>query len=51
MAAYITFGAKPVYLITATIMTVPGGLCYAKLMYPETKESKSTFKNIEFEKS
>jgi pyrimidine nucleoside transport protein len=51
MVAYISFGAEPQHLITASVMGAPSSLFLAKLFYPETEESKTSSKNIEFEKS
>jgi len=51
LAAYIAFGAKPAYLITASIMSAPSSLAYSKLFYPETEKSLTTFENIKLEKS
>ena len=51
MTAYILFGAQPVHLITATLMSAPAGLCVAKLLYPETKKSATRFNNIALKKS
>ncbi|XP_001601110.2 solute carrier family 28 member 3 [Nasonia vitripennis] len=51
MAAYISFGAQPVHLITATVMSAPAGLLFAKLLYPETKTSSTHFNNIILKKS
>lgn len=42
MVAYINYGAKASHLVTASVMSAPATLCYAKLFYPETEESKST---------
>lgn len=50
MAAYIAFGVDPAHLISATLMSAPASLCYAKLFYPETEESKNTVDNIVLEK-
>jgi nucleoside permease NupC len=38
-AAYISFGACPRYLLSAAVMSAPGSLACAKLLYPETEES------------
>lgn len=46
LAAYINFGAKPAYLITASVMSAPAALCYSKLTYPETEVSQSTAEEI-----
>ncbi|XP_015110947.1 uncharacterized protein LOC107037099 isoform X2 [Diachasma alloeum] len=51
LAAYISFGAQPSHLITASVMSAPAALCYAKLFYPETEKSQTTFKNIPLQKS
>lgn len=51
LAAYITFGADPANLITASVMAAPASLCVAKLVYPETEESQTTKKNMEIAKS
>lgn len=39
-AAYISFGACPSYLLSATVMSAPAALAVSKLFYPETKKSK-----------
>ncbi|GAB0100840.1 Sodium/nucleoside cotransporter [Sergentomyia squamirostris] len=51
LAAYISFGADPAYLITATVMAAPGSLCYSKLFYPETEKSLTSSDNIVMEKT
>lgn len=51
LAAYIGFGANPANLITASVMAAPASLCLSKLIYPETKESQTTSKNIVMQKS
>lgn len=51
MAAYINFGANPMHLLTASLMSAPAALCFSKLFYPETEKSATTFKNITIEKS
>lgn len=51
LAAYIGFGANPANLITASVMAAPASLCLSKLIYPETKESKTTSDNIVMQKS
>ncbi|CAB3241958.1 unnamed protein product [Arctia plantaginis] len=47
LAAYIGFGADPQHLVTASIMSAPAAICYAKLMMPETKRSLTTVDNIQ----
>uniref|UniRef100_A0A182MDH2 Sodium/nucleoside cotransporter n=1 Tax=Anopheles culicifacies TaxID=139723 RepID=A0A182MDH2_9DIPT len=49
LAAYISFGANPAHLITASVMAAPGALCFAKMIYPETEESKTRSDNIQME--
>ncbi|KAG5332733.1 S28A3 protein, partial [Acromyrmex heyeri] len=51
LAAYISFGAKPAHLITASIMSAPTSLAYSKLFYPETEQSLTKSENIKLEKS
>lgn len=51
MAAYMSFGAEPAHLITASVMAAPASLFFAKLIYPETEESKTSSNNIQLEKS
>lgn len=51
LAAYIGFGANPANLITASVMAAPASLCLSKLIYPETKDSQTTSKNIVMQKS
>lgn len=51
LAAYISFGAQPSLLITASVMSAPAALCFSKLFYPETENSQTTFQNIPLQKS
>jgi nucleoside permease NupC len=46
MGAYISFGIDPSHLLSASVMSAPAALAFAKLMYPETKVSKTTSKQI-----
>src|SRR5215467_8675242 len=41
MAAYIAFGIDPKHLLSAVIMTAPGTLLMAKMLVPETGQSKT----------
>jgi pyrimidine nucleoside transport protein len=50
MAAYISFGAQPSHILTASVMSAPGALCVAKLFFPETEQSKTSSDNIKIEK-
>ncbi|XP_053677626.1 solute carrier family 28 member 3-like [Anopheles nili] len=51
LAAYISFGANPGHLITASVISAPAVLCVSKIIYPEVEESKTTTENIQIEKS
>uniref|UniRef100_A0A182QQ80 Sodium/nucleoside cotransporter n=1 Tax=Anopheles farauti TaxID=69004 RepID=A0A182QQ80_9DIPT len=51
LAAYISFGASPGHLITASVISAPAVLCVAKIIYPETEHSKTSSDNIQVEKS
>lgn len=41
-AAYVSFGVKPGYLVSASVMSAPAALTLSKLLYPETEVSKTT---------
>lgn len=41
LAVYIGLGIKASYLLTASIMAAPGALVIAKIVWPETEESKT----------
>ncbi|XP_004933307.1 solute carrier family 28 member 3 [Bombyx mori] len=47
LATYINFGAKATHLVTASVMSAPAAVCYAKLLMPETKRSLTTVDNIQ----
>lgn len=51
LAAYISYGAEPAHLITSSVMAAPAALCFSKLFYPETEESKTRSDNLQMEKS
>jgi pyrimidine nucleoside transport protein len=51
LAAYISFGAEPAHLITASVMAAPATLAFTKLIYPEVEESKTSSSNIKMEDS
>merc|ERR1719336_2517531 len=46
LGAYISFGASPIHLITASVMSAPAALACAKLLMPETKKTKATISDI-----
>ncbi|KAG0412682.1 hypothetical protein HPB47_010166 [Ixodes persulcatus] len=39
LAIFIQFGLRPEYLLAASLMSAPAAMGFAKLFYPETKES------------
>nr|CAD2126486.1 unnamed protein product [Meloidogyne enterolobii] len=39
-ATYISFGACPRYLLSATVMSAPGSLACSKILYPESEQSQ-----------
>lgn len=49
-AAYTSFGVDSANIITAALMTAPAALCYAKLLYPETAQSKTDLKSVQIYK-
>lgn len=49
LAGYAGLGVKIEYLIAASFMAIPGGLLFAKLLYPSTEESQVRFDKFEFE--
>ncbi|XP_044741587.1 solute carrier family 28 member 3-like [Chrysoperla carnea] len=51
LQAYISFGAEPSHLITASLMSAPAALCFSKLIYPETEKRKATQETIVIEET
>lgn len=47
LATYISFGAEPAHLVTASVMSAPAAICFSKLLMPETKRSLTTVDNIQ----
>ncbi len=43
-----SFGIDGGHLLTASVMSAPAALAFAKLFYPETKKSKTTADNLIF---
>lgn len=41
LIVYANMGAKPEYLITASIMAAPGALVISKIVFPETEQSQT----------
>ncbi|GAC1706729.1 MAG: nucleoside transporter [Flavisolibacter sp.] len=41
LVVYVSFGAKPEYLLAASIMAAPGALVISKIVWPETEESQT----------
>uniref|UniRef100_A0A1B6E3E3 Sodium/nucleoside cotransporter n=1 Tax=Clastoptera arizonana TaxID=38151 RepID=A0A1B6E3E3_9HEMI len=50
-AAYAALGANPTHILTASAMTSPAALMYAKILFPETENSKTDANNLEDYKS
>ncbi|KAG0723856.1 Sodium/nucleoside cotransporter 2 [Chionoecetes opilio] len=46
LAAYISFGVDASHLLSASVMSAPAALGFAKLFYPETKPTKTSFKDL-----
>ena len=42
LAAYINFGVSASHLLSASVMSAPAALAFSKLIYPETKQSRTT---------
>lgn len=49
LAGYIGLGVRPDYLLAASLMAVPGGLLFAKLIVPSTQPSAIDFKDLHFD--
>lgn len=50
MAAYMSLGVDPAHLLSASVMSAPAALAYAKLFYPETEESQTAVKDIKIQR-
>ncbi|XP_076035894.1 putative transporter YutK isoform X2 [Oratosquilla oratoria] len=50
LAAYITFQIDAAHLLSASVMSAPAALAYAKLFYPETGKSRTSVKDIQVTK-
>jgi CNT family concentrative nucleoside transporter len=49
LAGYAGLGVRLDYLIAASFMAIPGGLLFAKLIYPTTEPSPITVDHVHFE--
>lgn len=49
LAAYISFGVPSAHLVSASVMSAPAALAFAKLFYPETEKSRTKAENIVIE--
>jgi CNT family concentrative nucleoside transporter len=49
LAGYAGLGVRVDYLLAASLMAVPGGLLFAKLLCPSTEPSTIEFKDLHFE--
>lgn len=47
LAAYISFDISASHLLSASVMSAPAALAASKLLYPETKATKSTLEAID----
>lgn len=50
LAAYISFGVDAAHLLSASVMSAPAALAFAKLFYPETRKSRTGVKDIKIVK-
>ena len=50
LAAFISFGVNPTHLLSASVMSAPAALAFAKLFYPETEKTKTSAKDIKVTK-
>lgn len=48
MIGYAGMGVPIDYLLTASLMAIPGGILFARILSPATEESKVTFENLSF---
>lgn len=51
LVAYMSYGAEPYHLVTASIMAAPASLFISKLFYPETERTLTSSDNIKLEES
>ena len=49
LAGYAGLGVKLEYLLAASFMAIPGGLLFAKIIYPSTEESEIEIKSLAFD--
>ena len=49
LAGYAGLGVKMEYLLAASVMAIPGGLLFAKLIHPDTCPSVVEFRDIHFD--
>ncbi len=49
LAGYAGLGVKVEYLLAASIMAVPGGLLFSKIIHPSTEASRVTLDNLNFD--
>ncbi|EON1038283.1 NupC/NupG family nucleoside CNT transporter [Escherichia coli] len=48
MIGYAGMGVPTDYLLAASLMAIPGGILFARILSPATEESKVTFENLSF---
>src|SRR6202012_4626736 len=49
LAGYAGLGVKMEYLLAASFMAVPGGLLFAKIVYPTVEPSQTTIEGLDFD--
>lgn len=50
LSAYISFGISASHLLSASVMSAPAALAFAKLFYPESEESHTKAEDIKVPK-
>ncbi|MCV5282920.1 NupC/NupG family nucleoside CNT transporter, partial [Escherichia coli] len=48
MIGYAGMGVPIDYLLAASLMAIPGGILFARILSPETEPSQVTFENLSF---
>lgn len=46
LGAYISFGVSSFHLLSASLMSAPAALAFAKLLYPETRKSATNSRDV-----
>lgn len=48
MIGYAALGVPVEYLLAASLMAIPGGILFARLLSPATESSQVSFNNLSF---